>query len=297
MPSARATFDAGAMVQAPHAATAALRIVGVDPERGFGGGETQVLGLTLALNRAGHGAELICDPAGELWRRALAAGVRCHPLAIRNALDAPAGMRLRSILRRGRYDVVHFHTSRAHAMAPFAQGLARVLVVTRRMDYRPNRLFAPYLFGRAVDRVIAISPGVADSIAAAGVARELIAHIPSGVDCERFHPPSDAERATARVDFGMVPNDIVVAAVGALHSRKGHRFLIEAMAALPDRARQLRCIIAGDGAIRTELEAQIAQLGCAARVKLLGRVEDTRQLLWASDIFAMPSLNEGLGVA
>src|SRR5208337_1362098 len=138
----------------------ALSIVGVDPELGFGGGETQVLGLTLALAAGGHRAELICDPAGRLWEQATAAGVKCHPIRIRNAIDLAAGLKLRAILKRERYDVVHFHTSRAHSMAPFARGFGSTLVVTRRMDYRPNRVFAPYLYNRAVDGVIAISAGV-----------------------------------------------------------------------------------------------------------------------------------------
>src|SRR5579885_2866988 len=47
-----------------------MRVAGVDPERKFGGGEVQVLGLTLELKRAGHEVELLCDPDGLLWRRA-----------------------------------------------------------------------------------------------------------------------------------------------------------------------------------------------------------------------------------
>ena len=84
-----------------------------------------MLGLTLGLRAMGHRAELLCDPAGELWRRAHAAGLVCHPMPIRNALDAAAAAALRRRLREGRYDVVHFHTSRAHAMAPWVRGLAR----------------------------------------------------------------------------------------------------------------------------------------------------------------------------
>ncbi len=177
---------------------AALSVVGVDPELGFGGGETQALGLTLALAAAGHRAELICDPEGQLLERATAAGIKCHPLHIRNAIDIPAGIKLRAILNRERFDVVHFHTSRAHSMAPFARGFARALIVTRRMDYRPNRMFAPYLYNRAVDGVIAISGGVADSLAAAGVDRNRVTVVSSGVDCERFRPPTSQERADAR---------------------------------------------------------------------------------------------------
>ncbi|MGH7836732.1 MAG: glycosyltransferase family 4 protein, partial [Candidatus Binataceae bacterium] len=92
------------------ALTAPLRVAGVDPERGFSGGETQVLGLTLELRRRGHRAEILCDPDGELWRRACAEGLVCHPLRVRNSVDVAAGMRLRTLLAREAYDVVHFHT-------------------------------------------------------------------------------------------------------------------------------------------------------------------------------------------
>ena len=45
------------------------------------------------------------------------------------------------------------------------------------------------------------------------------------------------------------------------------------------------------------LQGEIAVIRSLDRIKLLGRVDDVRELLWASDIFAMPSLKEGLGVA
>jgi glycosyltransferase involved in cell wall biosynthesis len=281
------------------AETPALSIAGVDPELGFAGGESQVLGLTLALAGRGHRAELICDPAGRLWDRAVAAGIRCHPLRIRNAIDLPAGIRLRAILKRERYDIVHFHTSRAHSMAPLARGFARALVVTRRMDYRPNRVFAPYLFNRAVDGVVAISGGVADSLAAAGVDRERVTVVPSGVDCDRFRPPTAEERVQARIALGISYGEFVISAVGALEPRKGHRYLIEAIGALASTAPsvKVKCLIAGHGSIRGALQREIAQVRCTERIRLLGRIDDPRELLWASDVFAMPSLKEGLGVA
>jgi len=276
-----------------------LRVAGVDPELGFGGGETQVVGLTMALAAGGHRADLVCDPAGRLWERATAAGIRCHPLRIRNAIDLAAGVKLRAILKRERFEVVHFHTSRAHSMAPFARGFASALVVTRRMDYRPNRVFAPLLYNRAVDGVIAISEGVADSLAAAGVDRQRVEVIHSGVDCERFHLASAAERARARGALGIADDEIVVSAIGALEQRKGHRYLIEAIGALaaPTSSIKVKGFIAGQGSIHRVLQGEIAVLRRLERIKLLGRVDDPCELLWASDIFVMPSLKEGLGVA
>ena len=288
--------DVQVTAEADRADAPALSVVGIDPELGFGGGETQVLGLTLALARAGHRAELICDRSGELWERATAAGVKCYPLRIRNAIDLPAGLRLRAILKRERFDVIHFHTSRAHSMAPFARGLASTMIVTRRMDYAPNRLFASYLYNRAVDGVIAISGGVADSLAQAGVDRSRITTVHSGVDCDHFRPPTAEERASARAAFKIPEADFVVSAVGALEQRKGHRYLIEAIGTLAASGK-FRCLIAGQGEIGSVLQHEIAIIRLRDRIKLLGRVDDSRELLWASDAFAMPSLKEGLGVA
>jgi glycosyltransferase involved in cell wall biosynthesis len=277
-----------------------MRVLGVDPERGFAGGETQVLGLTRGLRRAGHQAELACDPRGRLWERARAEGIECHALPIRNALDIAAGIRLRSLLSRMHYDVVHFHTSRAHSMAPFTRGCAPALVVTRRMDYRPNRLFAPFLYNRAVDAVAAISTRVADALGEAGVARDHLRIIPSGVDCEHFRRADSLERQAARSRIGIARDDFLVGAVGMLEERKGHRYLLDAIAIL-NRARtgasRIKCAIAGDGAMRDEL-ARLAQAsGIGSDILFLGMIGDARQLLDALDVFVFPSLSEGLGVA
>ncbi len=280
----------------------ALSVVGVDPELGFGGGESQVLGLTVELVRAGYRAELLCDPDGQLWRRARGAAIVCHPLRIRNALDFAAGMRLRTFLRRGRYDIVHFHTSRAHSLAPFARRYARKLFVTRRMDYRPNRLFAPWLYNHAVDAVLAISSAVAEALADAGVKPQRVTIIPSGVDCERFRPPEESVRTQARAALRLTTEEIAIGTVGALEHRKGHRHLLEAIATLVDgaqgtRAMRLKCFVAGDGSLRAALDADVRRLGLEPFVRLMGPLEDPRVLLWALDIFALPSLKEGLGVA
>jgi glycosyltransferase involved in cell wall biosynthesis len=305
--------------------TRALSIVGVDPERGFAGGESQVLGLTLALIHAGHRADLICDPDGILWQRAQAAGVECYPLRIRNSVDAAAGLKLRKFLAHKHYDVVHFHTARAHALAPFAQRRARALIVTRRMDYAPNRFFARWLYNRAVDGVAAISPAVADALVRSGVARDRVAIIPSGVDCERFRPPSAVERERVRGELGLTAGAIAVGTIGMLESRKGQRYLIDAMALLRGDAdaaghataqvsatdnvnatalvnaaapiKEARCFIAGGGRLAAELAAQIRGHRLGDSMRMMGLIEDSRALLWALDIFAMPSLQEGLGVA
>jgi glycosyltransferase involved in cell wall biosynthesis len=281
-----------------------LKVLGVDPEPGFGGGESQVLGLTLELRGLGHRAELACAPGKALWQKATAAGIVCHPLAMRNALDLSATLRLRRLVAKGMFDVVHLHTARAHALAPYLKGRGAVLVVTRRMDYRPNRLFAPWLYGRAVDAAIAISAGVARALTEAGVSPAALTVIASGVDCRRFHPPDEEERRRARAALGVEDQAVVIGAVGALEPRKGHRWLLEALALLArrpqaaaQRAQALCCKIVGEGSLCATLAAQARRLGLDAAVGFMGRVDDTAPLLHAFDLLVLPSLKEGLGVA
>ena len=84
--------------------------------------------------------------------------------------------------------------------------------------------------------------------------------------------------------------------MGALTERKGHRYLLEAIARM-ETGTAVVCRVAGDGALREELEREAESLGIGGRVRFMGRIEDSRAMLWALDIFVFPSLWEGLGVA
>ena len=90
------------------------------------------------------------------------------PLRIRNHADVVAGRRLARLLAEDRYDIVHFHTARAHAMSIFLGSRPLVRrVVTRRMDYRlRGGGYARWLYNRGADAVVAISEGVREALLA-----------------------------------------------------------------------------------------------------------------------------------
>src|SRR5919201_668464 len=148
-----------------------LRVLHVDPERGWGGGEVQVLELVRELRTRGHRSTLAADPAGMLARAGGLRDVSVAPLRIVNHFDLRAAIALRRLVPG--HDVLHFHTARAHALAPLCRGLGARLVVTRRMDYVPaGGPYVRFLYNRAVDAVIAISEGVRDALVRVGVHAE-----------------------------------------------------------------------------------------------------------------------------
>jgi glycosyltransferase involved in cell wall biosynthesis len=268
-----------------------MRVLHVDPERNWGGGEVQVLALARALEARGVATTLAVDPAGRLAREASRFGIPTVALPIRNHVDLGAGWTLRRLARG--YDVVHFHTARAHALAPWASGRRRV--VTRRMDYEPRGGMAVrWLYNHAVDVVIAISPGVRDALVATGVRADRIRIVPSAVDPSRVQA-APGVRAERRVAWGVSPGEVVVLVLGALEHRKGHDVLLAALAELGERVERVRVVFCGDGGERDALAARAEAFG--GRVLLAGFVEDVSPVLAAADIVAVPSRHEGLGVA
>jgi glycosyltransferase involved in cell wall biosynthesis len=85
-------------------------------------------------------------------------------------------------------------------------------------------------------------------------------------------------------------SDYVVLTPARLHPQKGHVYLLAAAAQVPEAT----FVLAGDGPLRLELEAQASALGIAERCVFLGERSDVPDLLAAADLLVLPSLFEGL---
>lgn len=272
----------------------ALRTLHVDPERGFSGGETQVLALATHLLEDGHAVAVAARPDGGLAGRLEGSTAVLVPLAVRFGHDPRAGRALRAAVAALRPDVVHHHTSRALSLAPYLQR-GVVQVVTRRMDYAPRGAgpYVRWLYSR-MDAVIAISRAARAALVARGIAEGRIAIVPSGVAVESFR---SLDRAAARRELGIVDDRQVVAMVASLHVRKGHAVLLEALAEIFRAGGRPLCLAAGTGPEGDALHDQATKLGVDGVVRWLGQVADVRPVLAAADLVVMPSLAEGLGVA
>ncbi len=84
--------------------------------------------------------------------------------------------------------------------------------------------------------------------------------------------------------------------VAWLDPKKGHRFLLDALAALGRDDVTLDLV--GGGELRPELEAQAARLGLVGRVRFLGPLskEGVAELMRRADLLLLPSLHENLPV-
>jgi len=217
--------------------------------------------------------------------------------------DIKAWLHLVRILRWGRFDVLHTHTSKAGI-------LGRAAAVW--IHPRPAIVHSPhghvfygyfgktksFLFmllercaGWVTDRMIVLTTqGMRDHEKLGIMPATRMQVIPSGVDMKRFR---DAESVNFRERLGLSQGSFLVGSVGRLVEVKGHIYLIRAVADLDD----VHVILIGEGALEERLRLEAARLGIQRRLHLLGFSEQIPELLKGLDLFVLPSLNEGMGRA
>ncbi|MDH3338457.1 MAG: glycosyltransferase [Gammaproteobacteria bacterium] len=273
-----------------------MKILHVETGRHLYGGPQQVLYLVAALIDRSHDCTLVCPPGSGLDAAARAAGIPVRNLFCAGDLDLPFAYRLTQYLQTAQPDLVHCHSRRgADMLGGLAASLADIpAIVSRRVDSTEMRLMAALRY-RPFRKIIAISEAIAAILRDHDVDAARIEVIRSAVDTERFLVP--ANRAAFRAEFGIPEAAIVIAAAGQLIPRKGHRYLLQAVADLRHTHPGIRLIIFGEGYLNNQLRAQAAALGLGDIAQFAGFRDDLDDYMTCFDIFAHPALAEGLGVA
>jgi glycosyltransferase involved in cell wall biosynthesis len=211
----------------------------------------------------------------------------------RSDLDLRAGRSLALAARERGVTLIHAHDARSHAAARWAQllGFSGKLVVTRRCCRVPR---GGLKYRRGVARYIAISRAVEESLLRAGIPRRRIDLVPSGIPL-KLSPSGEGRREALRASAGVLREEALILAVGALTAEKRMEVLVEAAAAAECRGFKAKWIVCGDGPLRADLESRIRAAG--APVRLAGSVANVHDWLRAADLLVHPSETEGLGTA
>ena len=119
-----------------------------------------------------------------------------------------------------------------------------------------------------------------------------------GIDLSPF--AAEVNREQVRTELGLAADALVVGHVGKFSAfeQKNQSFLLEVVAELAQRRPSVHLLLIGDGPRRARVEREATELGVDDRTTFLGSRSDVARLLkGAVDVFAFPSLFEGLGLA
>lgn len=280
-----------------------MKIVLVDLSRRFGGADMRVLQLASRLP-AHWDISVAVLASSETEARFKQGGLKLHSIRIgrRNPLMVVSLVRLFQALRP---DIVDCHNAQSQLWGLPAARIAGipVRIATMHSIYEQsegqgqswrvsiyNSLYR--LIGLMATQVVSVSEAVDRHLAGHGIKASRRQVIHNGLA-----PITEAEISPdANENSGEGPI-IRIAAVGRLAPVKGHRILLEALAAARDRLPPFICYLLGDGPERGNLEAQAEGLGIAGNVRFLGFRPDVAAWLSCADVFCMPSLSEGLPFA
>jgi glycosyltransferase involved in cell wall biosynthesis len=216
------------------------------------------------------------------------------------------------LVRAARPDVIHAVLFDANMLARLVAPLTRTPVLSSLVTAQYDQMAmdaAPSRWKKTVVRLTEVLTGwfgvthfhaVSESVASHAVRRlhidrRKITVVERGRDGDALGRRSAARTAATRHHLGVAEGEQVVLAVARHEPPKGLHCLLRATVLVRDRIPGARLFVAGrEGTLTDDLLAFVREAGLEHQVTLLGNRPDVPDLLAACDVFAFPSLWEGL---
>ena len=217
-------------------------------------------------------------------------------------------LKLYRLFRDRRPHIVHTHTAKAGTVGRMAARLAGVPVVVHTFhghvfhDYfgpLQTRVFTGIerLLASLSDRIVTVSDGQRRELAEYGVASlDKIAVVPLGFELDALLN-CEPLRGQLRRELGIPDTTALVGIVARLTAIKNHRLFLDAARLIVEAGQEAMFLIVGDGELRADLEAYVAELKLAERVIFTGWRRDLPRIYADLDVVALSSLNEGTPVS
>jgi glycosyltransferase involved in cell wall biosynthesis len=301
-------MEATALVVDCHAREAKMiktRILHLITRLPIGGAERLLLGILRNLDPTQFVSVVCCiQDRGELAEEAEAMGIPVIALNLmqRGGHDRLVVPALRKLMREQRIDLVHTHLYHANLYGRLAAHKEGIPAIASVHNTYKKRKWYRHLINRWLARktfvVTAGSEDVErDLLEVDRLPRNKVVRLPNSIDLSRVETAMSVAEAKQR--FGFAATDIVIGTVGRVEEQKGHRFLLEAFAKLRQRpdGERLKLLLVGDGRLLPQLRDSASRLGIAEVCCFPGGIARLAEVYRAIDLFALPSLWEGLSLA
>jgi glycosyltransferase involved in cell wall biosynthesis len=204
---------------------------------------------------------------------------------------------IKAVIRNTGPDVVHSHLLDANFYSSIACRILSVPHVCTEhgdvlVDHSPAGRLKYVLLSRNSRAVVCVSKTVLEAACKKGIRRTNLEMIHNGI---HFPEPGTS---TFREEFGIPGTSLLIGNVANLYPVKGQRYLVLAFEKLLRIFPESHLVIVGRGMEREKLESLASRIGIPEdRFILTGFRGDVGNILSAMDVYAQPSLSEGLPVA
>lgn len=277
-----------------------VRVLEVIGSLGYAGVEAVVMNFYRNVDRAQVQFDFItCSSVPERYDSEITTlGGWIHRLPSRSRHPFSYMKALKNVITQNNYQIIHIHQNSASmAMDAMVAKMCGVsTIIGHSHNTRCNVLWQHYLLKPIVNYVVTNRMACSE---AAGEwifgKRDDITVVNNAIDADKFHFDDELRKST-RQAIG-VEGKYVVGYVGRLYDGQKNLYRLLDIFSVVARKRQGAVLVmVGDGPDKVGLEDKIRHLGLDDKVVLLGKRNDVNHLMMAMDVFAMPSLYEGMPV-
>jgi len=286
-----------------------IRVLKLISAPAMGGIENQLLSFLQRYDRERFIVDVACGSRTEgiLRDKYLAAGSRLI-LCRWSRYIIPYVWRLFWLLKREGYDVIHTHAAEVGGAAMLAAWLAGVPNRIASYEHIKTRWRNPGILNRLAVGVLQwmtrrwATKIVGDAEVCLDVYYPNWRQYPEqfqicydGIDIERFS--GTVVSSEVRSELGLPVDSLVVGYVSRFAEVKNHQTFVDVAARVSKHFGNVYFLLVGDGALRPQIEMKVAKRGLSNRFVFTGNRHDVPRMLAAMDVFVMPSLDEGFGLA
>lgn len=266
----------------------------------IGGITSYVLTLSSGIKKKGHNL-YVASSSGSLIGKIKEAGITFIPIPIKTKKEISlkiflSMLKLREVIKKNNIELVHSNSRTTQVLGCLLHRYYGPIHITTCHGFFKTRL-SRRLFPCWGQKVIAISESVREHlIKDFKLKPENIVLIHNGIDIDKFRVQRVEDRERKRKEFGLGEGP-VVGIIARLSDVKGHIYLIQAMKNILEKLPKAQLLIIGEGKMHGQLTQLCKQLRIQESVKFIPSLVDTQDVLSVMDVFAMPSIKEGLGLS
>lgn len=277
-----------------------LRLLQITHDLDLGGLQQVVYNLCRTIDRSRFDIFVLClREKGCFADDVEALGVPVYLLEQKtDGADYLAFLKVANLLKTLKIDVIHTHNTQ-----PFFDGTVGALIAgvktivhtdhARSFPDKTRYMVAEWLMSHFAYKVVGCSAHTsAQLIKYEKISPKKIVTIPNGIDGSRFQ--IEIDEPAKRAELGIKKSGPILGVAVRLSEQKGISYLLQAMPAVLVKHPDATLVIAGDGDLKAQLEAETETLNIADSVIFAGARKDIPELLQLFDIYVMPSLWEGL---
>ncbi len=276
-----------------------IKVLHIDTEKGWRGGQQQAVYLFESMLRKGYETFFACNPGSKLESYFAKKNLPYFALKMKGELDLFSAFRIAKFSKENNINILHLHSAHAQTLGVLSKLFYNYpkTIAVRRVDFKiKNNILSKWKYNtKLLDKIVCVSHAVKDVISSAVKDDGKLTVIYSGIDIHKFDEITGDN--IVRKKYNIPENDLLVGTVAALVGHKDYPTLLRAFSIVLKKKNNISFIAIGNGKDEKEIKRLHENLRLGNKFVFVGFQENVGVFLKSFDFFVFASKMEGLGTS